>query len=289
MLNIAVTLVLGTLVCGCTSTQINDMSASSSHVNEPPVNDKTVAVKTNKQSQPYFFDYGSFQWRKSQPDPGYEDAKKYRELKALAYANPNIVDEQREAQAQNRVKLINTEMSHATCKGGWATQPSRLDAKRVTPGHHYYMEMRLRNTPMMPVGHTYIAYGRLSPTGKPLDEKVVMLSPVGGYTGAAVAAALPMPGILTPVADDCRIKPIAAYRVSLSAVKYERLLLRIKKAQRRVPAYALFAYNCNHFASDIAASVGLLPPKNIYVPALQYIYGVIEANEGFNPKTRRRT
>ena len=209
----------------------------------------------------------------------------------MAFADPNALEivDTPESLAQQRIDVMYPSMPHATCKGGWATQPERLDANRATPGHPYYVEMRLRHTPLLPVGHTYIAYGRLSPEGKPLNEHVVMLSPLGGYGGAAVAAAIPMPGILNPVADDCRIKPHAAYRVTVNAQQYEKLLLRIKKAQKKIPAYALFAYNCNHFASDIAASVGILPPRNKYLVALKYIYGVIEANEGYNPKKRRRS
>lgn len=204
----------------------------------------------------------------------------------LAYVEPEV--DPAESQAELRISNLYPTMKHSTCKGGWASQPAKLDAQRQTQGHPYYLEMRLRHTPLLPVGHTYIAYGRLSPEGKPIDEHVIMLSPVGGYGGAAVAAAVPMPGVLTPVSDDCSIKPIAAYRVSLNAQDYEKLLIRIKKLQADKPAYALFAYNCNHFASDVAAAVGIREPANKYVYALDYIYDVIEANEGYNPKKQRR-
>ena len=208
----------------------------------------------------------------------------------MAFADPNAPEfvETPETLAQQRVDVAYSAMTHASCKGGWAKAPDKLDASRVTLGQPYYMEMRLRHTPLLPVGHTYIAYGRMGEDGTLLNENVVMLSPIGGYGGAALAAAVPIRGILKPVKDDCRIKPHAAYRVSLTAIQFEKLLARIKKAQEKIPAYALFAYNCNHFASDIAASVGILPPKNIYLPAIQYIYGVIEANEGYNPKKRYR-
>ena len=208
----------------------------------------------------------------------------------MAFADPNAPEivETPEMLAQQRVDVAYSAMTHASCKGGWAKPPDKLDASRVTLGQPYYMEMRLRHTPLLPVGHTYIAYGRMGEDGTLLNENVVMLSPIGGYGGAALAAAVPIKGILKPVKDDCRIKPHAAYRVSLTAIQFEKLLERIKKAQEKIPAYALFAYNCNHFASDIAASVGILPPKNIYLPAIQYIYGVIEANEGYNPKKRYR-
>lgn len=200
---------------------------------------------------------------------------------SLGDISPVASVDQKERAALQRISVLDARIEHSSCKNGWATQPDKLDASETTAGHPFYMEMRMRHTPMLPVGHTYIAYGRLSPSGEPLEERLIMLSPVGGYGGAAIAAALPMPGVLKPVSDDCRLKPIAAYRVTLSAVEYEKLLLRIYQARSKTPAYSLFAYNCNHFASDIAAAVGILPPKNKYLPALKYIYGVIENNKSF--------
>jgi hypothetical protein len=208
---------------------------------------------------------------------------------SLRNLSPNVFSNKKEQAALKRIQILDARIKHSSCKGGWATQPDKLDASETTAGHPFYMEMRMRHTPMLPVGHTYIAYGRLSPSGKPLEERLIMLSPIGGYGGAAIAAALPMPGVLKPVADDCRVKPIAAYRVTLSAVEYEKLLLRIHQARSKSPAYALFAYNCNHFASDIAAAVGILPPKNKYLPALKYIFGVIEANKNFASRRKYRT
>ena len=56
------------------------------------------------------------------------------------------------------------------------------------PADPYYMEMRLRHTPPLPVGHVYIAYGQArTVNGEPLDERLVMLAPIGGYSRRAVA------------------------------------------------------------------------------------------------------
>ncbi len=211
------------------------------------------------------------------------------QVATLGNLSPYIFDNKEEQAALKRVQVLDARIEHSSCKGGWATQPDKLDASETTAGHPFYMEMRMRHTPMLPVGHTYIAYGRLSSSGEPLEERLIMLSPIGGYGGAAIAAALPMPGVLGPVADDCRLKPVAAYRITLSAVEYEKLLLRIHQARSKTPAYALFAYNCNHFASDIVASVGIVPPKNKYLPALKYIYGVIEANKNFTNRRKYPT
>jgi hypothetical protein len=185
-----------------------------------------------------------------------------------------------EAEAEIRAEQLYASMKHGQCKAGWGPKPKMVNAKRIDPTHKYYMEMRLRHTPPLPVGHVYIAYGRLGPDGTPLDEKLVMLAPVGGYAGATVAAAAPMPGVLEPYGDDCILRPIAAYRISLTAQQYEKLLLRITRAQKEKPRYALWTYNCNHFMSDVAASVGILPPENKYTPSLTYFYAMMDRNEG---------
>lgn len=189
-------------------------------------------------------------------------------------------DDPAEMAAQARIPGLYASIDHGECKGGWGPKPKMINATKVTQGEPYYMEMRLRHTPMLPVGHVYIAYGRLGPDGQPLDEKLIMLAPLGGYGGAAVAAAVPMPGIMKPYGDDCIVQPHAAYRLSLTAQRFEQLLLEIERQKAKKPAYALFAYNCNHFMSDVAKSVGILPPKNIYEPSLKYFYSMMDRNEG---------
>ncbi len=185
-----------------------------------------------------------------------------------------------EVAADERATALYASMKHGQCSGGWGPKPKMINARRIDPTHKYYMEMRLRHTPPLPVGHVYIAYGRIGPDGEPLDEKLVMLAPVGGYAGATMAAAAPMPGVLEPYGDDCVLRPIAAYRISLNAQQYEKLLERVVKAQQDKPRYALWTYNCNHFMSDVAASVGILPPKNKYTPSLEYFYAMMDRNEG---------
>ena len=185
-----------------------------------------------------------------------------------------------EAAAEARIKSLYGKMKHGQCKSGRGPVPHKVNARNIQLGDPYYIEIRMRHTPLLPVGHTYVAYGRLSPTGEILDEKLIMLAPFGGYAGAALASGIPMPGVLDPHPDDCRIRPKAAYRVSLNAQRYEKLLMEVQKARIEKPGYLLFTYNCNHFASRIAASVGIKPPANIYVPALEYIYAMIDSNEG---------
>ena len=190
------------------------------------------------------------------------------------YSNPS------ELAAQQRIPALFASIDHGACKGGWGPKPRMINVSRVDPAHRYYMEMRMRHTPLLPVGHVYIAYGQLGIDGEPIDEKLTMLSPLGGYVGAGIASALPMPGILKPIGSDCTVEPEAAYRISLSAQEYEKLLLAIKHKHEEKPTYHLFAYNCNHYLSDVASSVGILPPENIYQPSLTYLYAMMDRNEG---------
>jgi hypothetical protein len=219
----------------------------------------------------------------AQPQPG-EAMETSLALPAGDDAEPVI--DPLEAAAQERIPALFASIKHGECKGGWGPKPARINATRLTPGEPYYMEMRLRHTPMLPVGHVYIAYGRLGENGEPLDEKLIMLAPLGGYAGAGVSSALPMPGVMTPFPDDCSVTPHAAYRLSLSAQQYEKLLLAVKEQKQKKPNYLLFAYNCNHFMSDVAKSVGILPPENIYQPSLVYFYEMMDRNEGYKvPRT----
>ncbi len=181
-----------------------------------------------------------------------------------------------EEMAEQRVAFLYPQVEHGRCPGGWGTQAKKLDAHRVTPGHPYYVEIRMRHTPPFPIGHTYTAYGKLDEFGNKVDEHLVMLAPVGGYAGAAVAAAAPMPAILEPTPPDCNIQPVAAYRVSLTAQQYESLLLEIQRAKREQPKYHLFAYNCNRFTSRITETVGISAPKNEYSSSLVYMYDIIK-------------
>jgi hypothetical protein len=185
-----------------------------------------------------------------------------------------------EQAAARRAEAIYARFDHGQCKAGWGPKPKMVNARRFDPAHPYYMEMRLRHTPLFPVGHVYIAYGRLGPDGNPADERLIMLAPVGGYAGAAIAGAVPVQGVVAPHPDDCVIAPIAAYHRSLSAADFEKLLAAIEEARRNVPKYSLLGYNCNHFMSDIAKSVGILPPANIYQPSLVYFYEMMDINEG---------
>ncbi|MFK5979081.1 MAG: hypothetical protein QM488_09370 [Rhizobiaceae bacterium] len=197
------------------------------------------------------------------------------------------IENTEESRAEQRIARLFPTIKHGTCKNGWGMQAQKLDHYRYTPGDPYYIEIRMRNTPPLPIGHTYTAYGRLDAQGKKLDEHLVMLAPIGGFAGAGIAGAVPMPSRMMPQKNDCKEKPRAAYRVSLSAVQYEKLLVEVKQAKIDRPKYHLFAYNCNHFTSRISESVGIKTPSNKYTTSLTYMYDIIKENEGWDYKRDR--
>lgn len=205
-------------------------------------------------------------------------------MQPQAYARVNNTPE---SLAEQRVARLFPTIEHGTCKNGWGMQAQKLDHYRYNPGDPYYIEIRMRRTPPLPIGHTYTAYGRLDAQGNKLDEHLVMLAPIGGFAGAGIAGAIPMPSRMMPQKNDCNEKPKAAYRVSLSAVQYEKLLIEVKQAKIDKPKYHLFAYNCNHFTSRISESVGIRTPSNKYTSSLTYMYDIIKENEGWDYKRDR--
>ena len=184
-----------------------------------------------------------------------------------------------EAQAEARIKPLFASIDHGQCKGGWGPKPQMINARRVTNGDPYYIEMRMRHTPPLPIGHVYVAYGRLGADGEPLDEHLIMLAPIGGYGSANPAKSTEI-SRMKPDMTDCSLRPVGAYRVSLNAQNYEKLLKRIAQAKREKPMYQVWSYNCNHFLSDIVAPVGILPPVNRQTASLQYFYEMMDRNEG---------
>ena len=198
---------------------------------------------------------------------------------AFAYADNPYPAEAAQNAIEQRIAVLDSQIDHGQCAGGWGPKPDKLDAVRVTPGHPYYIEIRMRNTPPLPIGHTYTAYGRLGPNGEILNERLTMLAPYGGYAGAAAAGAVPMPANTNPSKIDCRVKPKAAYRVSLTAAQYENLLKEIKRVKAEKPKYHLFVNNCNHYTSRISEAVGIKAPRNKYTSSLVYMYDIMREND----------
>ncbi len=176
-------------------------------------------------------------------------------------------------------ELGNT-IKHDACEK-YPKQPvPKATAARITPGHPYYIEIRMRDTPMFPSGHTYVTYGDLNQNGHPVTTYYTGLGPQGSFVGGGASFALPVPGKTTPHANDCMLTPGAVYRVSLNHQQFEKVMTKIVRTKIRPPVYNIWAHNCNHYALGLAELAGLKRPRNPNVAARLFTGALIKANEG---------
>lgn len=149
------------------------------------------------------------------------------------------------------------------CKRNFTpTKSTGLVAQRIAPGDTHYIEFRVRVTPAIPSGHMHVVYGQLNKDMKPLTFNYVGLLPKGSIFGlyAGIFVPVGISGELQPSVLDCAVKPSSAYRVSIDAVKYKKLLQKIAQLRANPPDWRMLSYNCNHFAADLGEVVGLKSP-----------------------------
>lgn len=153
-----------------------------------------------------------------------------------------------------------------TCGRNYTTTANNgLVAERYMPGDTHYVEFRLRVTPALPSGHMHVVYGELGANRLPKTFNYVGLLPKGSLFGLYAGIFIPVgiSGELEPSLMDCAVKPQSAYRVSLDANEFERLLNKIERFRDNPPDWRMLSYNCNHFASDLGKVVGLKAPKGM--------------------------
>jgi hypothetical protein len=155
---------------------------------------------------------------------------------------------------------------------------ARLTASRVKKGDPYYIEFRYRKSYAIISGHMYDVFGRLDADGNVLTRQYIGLFPSGSILGLYGGAIVPVPGELLPSSRDCGYAPGAAYRVSLTADQYQRLLAKVREALAHPPLWHMEAYNCNHFAAGLGSVAGLKLPEESLLPSFAYIHAFIKAN-----------
>jgi hypothetical protein len=155
---------------------------------------------------------------------------------------------------------------------------ARLTASRVKKGDPYYIEFRYRKSYAIISGHMYDTFGRLDANGNVLTRQYIGLFPSGSILGLYGGAIIPVPGELLPSSRDCNYAPGAAYRVSLTADQYQRLLAKVREALAHPPLWHMEAYNCNHFAAGLGSVAGLKLPQESLLPSFAYIHAFIKAN-----------
>lgn len=148
----------------------------------------------------------------------------------------------------------------------------------VDPAGRYYVNFYSRWLSVY--GHTYVVYGRLDNSGKPLDRHFAALYPRGGYLGLT-AGSLPLmvPATTLPLEDDRTFGTIAVYHREINAAQYEKIETFVYEARSRANVWNLYTLNCNYFAGQVAEAIGLrAPPLSaqitpMYVKELELLNG----------------
>ncbi|MBK8456243.1 MAG: hypothetical protein IPL47_03320 [Phyllobacteriaceae bacterium] len=155
---------------------------------------------------------------------------------------------------------------------------ARLTVARVRAGDPAYVEFRQRPSRQLLPGHMYVVFGRLDKTGEPLTRHFIGLDPQHYLRDAHLSADHSVRAEVTPSGKDCTFPVANAYRVSLTAMQYKRLLAKAKAALARPPRWSL-RYNCHNFAAELGSVAGLKPGGNGVVPSVVYFWSFIRANE----------
>ena len=173
---------------------------------------------------------------------------------------------------------------HSTCSSNVkVTRKNALVADRMNPGDTHYIEFRLRPSAAIPTGHMFIVYGKLDEAGNPASWHYTGLYPKGSVAGLYTGIIMPvaLPADVNPSILDCTVMPSAAYRRSLSADQYQRLLAKVTQYKTNPPKWAMLSFNCNHYAASIGQAAGLVMPggnRSTQFLSAQYFSLLVEAN-----------
>ncbi len=140
-------------------------------------------------------------------------------------------------------------------------EPVRAGAR---PSGAYVIDFRAR--PGGVFGHTYVAYGRVDARGRLVRPRYAGLYPGGPFSQTALLALLAVPGKVTVHPIDHARAPKMIYRRRLSRTAYARLTHTVRAQQRTPQIWDLLLNNCNSFAADVAAAIGLRTPPTIEFP-----------------------
>lgn len=147
-----------------------------------------------------------------------------------------------------------------------AATPVSAEYRRAgaAPPGVYVIDFRAR--PGGVFGHTYVAYGRLDARGRLVRPRYAGLYPGGPFSQTALLALLAVPGKITVHPIDHERTPKMIYRRRLSPMAYAHLTRTVRIQQRTPQAWDLLLNNCNSFAADVAAAIGLRTPPTIEFP-----------------------
>lgn len=141
----------------------------------------------------------------------------------------------------------------------------------------YFIEFRSRYA--LSYGHTYVVFGRSTPSGEMINPQVAGLHPASDSETPYVL------GHFLPVKADTGWSDgdleeqyrSASWRVMLSEAEYQQIVANIRKMQASSPMWHAALYNCNAFVADIARSIGYKTPA-IQIRPQQFVTKLREMN-----------
>ena len=135
-------------------------------------------------------------------------------------------------------------------------------------GERHFIEFRAR--PSTYIGHTFIHYGRLDPSGRIIDSQRVGLIPEDDAWKGLV---FPVRGTVREYKDDTRLPSLVIYRRHLTPAEYARVVTAVRRMQSSEHLWHGVFFNCNDFAIAIAQVLGMnhapsLVPPDAWVGSL---------------------
>ena len=165
----------------------------------------------------------------------------------------------------------------AGCAGGSDTAVRQSAVSPAPPASSYYVEFRARLSTEDVPGHTYLTYGPQDNSGRPLEEHVVGFYPRVGPLGMLIGT-VAFPGEVGDGFVQDYMPLLDAYRVNLSAAQYDQLTRFVAGQKAHPQLYSLLAHNCNDWAAEAAASIGLRVPLLRALPPDLFVKELRAAN-----------
>jgi hypothetical protein len=146
----------------------------------------------------------------------------------------------------------------------------------------YYVEFRVAVDGVY--GHSYIAYGRLEPAGRPATATYADIHPTGDLPSMVLGHFFPMQAATVPEKDTLGYAIASRFRQPLTSAEYHRLKLVILRIRAARHSWSVLAYNCNDFVADVARGMGMQTPATLSLP-----YDFIPKLQAINERRLRLT
>jgi len=146
------------------------------------------------------------------------------------------------------------------------TGPAKVKARSAKSKGGYFIEFRSRYA--LSYGHSFVIFGRMSPSGKMINPEVAGLHPKSdSVIPYMLGHVVPVPAETGWSDGDLEDQYKSAnWRVMVSKPEYDRVVAYIRKKQANSPVWHAALYNCNAFAADIARFMGYKTPSHLLMP-----------------------